>query len=228
MTKLPLTTLFALLLLTPAAPALAEHTPAELEHRRKVFAELAAAAAEAEKLPPCAGLDRLAEAVLKHEPPRDCKKARLFYDYISTKVDRPLRDGCRTLTAHLEGVFRDPLYCENREQPGWLDAQYKATRKIKTEAIETWFDKTLPEIDAILEEAELASSTIVKGEFARMECQLPVLAGMQFRKKQLSLWNQGYGRAEAELSSGCRTGVPPGGVYLDYLRSGIEVDYEAR
>lgn len=206
--------LFLLLGLSISASA-AEPTAEEI-----VAGELHRIAEEAAlHQPPCAAMDRLSEHALKLEPASDCPRAREFYSFILT-IDRYLRDGCQAHVSHAEKTLRDPLYCANREKAGWLDGQHKALHKIMVDAVEPWFDHQPKFIDALSAELASVASGTAKGELARKECSQPVLMGMQYRQKQLWLFNRIRGHSTGAISESCSGNEAPGSAYLRYLRGG--------
>lgn len=196
-----------------------QFTPAELRQRREALSAVFQAAEEAElNLPPCAGLDRVSEAALRYEPARDCPLAQNFEQHI-LKLDRELRDGCRALEQRMETVLRDPAYCAHREKEGWLNAQEEKINEIKREHT-AWFEEPFPDISAAAGGEFVGERPAAKGEFSRMSCALPVMIGMQFRKKQLTLFNQIFGEAGGALSESCSGEDKAGASFLRYLRGG--------
>lgn len=203
------------LLLATTAPAF---TGAELAHRKAVLVEVNKAFSAADSsLPPCAGLDHASETALRIEPGRDCPIAQEFYAYL-VKLDRQARDACRELERAMEATLQDPLYCAKREEAGFLDNEQKKLRELRNRVGDAAF--TSPPSLASLE-GDLFDGAPGKGELAHMRCALPVVIGMQFRKKQLALANKHIGHAEAALSESCSGQRVPGEDFLRYLREGI-------
>jgi hypothetical protein len=197
-----------------------EFTAEELLLRHEAFKKVNHAFGLADsQLPPCAGLDHASEVALRYEPARECKLSQEFFSE-TLQHDRSLRDGCIELSRYMEDILNNPALCYQRSIPGWDRAKRAEIEKIKLRATKKM--ENLPGI------AESKLHEMLRdypdgggaGEMGIMSCYLPVALGLQFRKKQLTLFNQIYGMANFALSENCNSPDNSDASFLRFLREG--------
>jgi hypothetical protein len=173
------------------------YTPEELQKRyQAVKAAQAEATLADSELPPCEGLDRISAEVLKHEPPASCPKARELFGQ-TEKFDLAARNNCRDLTRWMDEHLRDPHFAR-----GYSPDQ---ANKIKTELGD--FRRNLEKENELLLDSRPGDDPDWtnldenggQGEFARMECSLPVSMDLQLAHWEMSLAEKNYGFADTTI-----------------------------
>lgn len=195
------------------AQAAEPYPKADFERREKVLKEVDEAFAYAEaELPPCEAHEHMSNVALRYAPPVSCPKATKFHEYI-LRIDRRIRENCREVSRWMEAELRDPLLCE---VSGRAESNRKKIREYKRNMTQGFADDE-NSTDAFLDQDPEKPI----GEMKNVDCALPVIIGMQFRKKQLSMANRHYGLAEIVLDSVCdENGAEAKDEYLNFLRRG--------
>lgn len=194
-------------------------TESELNERKAILTEFNEASAYADShLPPCEGHDRLSEAFSKHPPPKSCPKSRAFYESIE-KFDSEIRKNCWDMSRWLEDLLRNEDLCSLQASPNELVEAQKKLNDFRKE-INRAFEEQSKDLSADDTGLEFSEEAKGKGEFARNECATPVILGMQFRKRQLSLGNKHYGTANMALDEACNPNGEDKENYLLFLRGG--------
>jgi hypothetical protein len=108
-------------------------------------------------------------------------------------------DSCRELEATMKASMNDNSLCSKSDrQDSILQRARDKVREIK-KSLYSKMEK-IDDSPTSFEEEELESE---KGEFKNLDCALPLLIGMQTRKRALSVANKNLGEADTALESAC-------------------------
>jgi hypothetical protein len=205
---LPLLLLLLLPLASPAAGAV------EAEERKAIVQKIQAVANEADgSLPPCLGHDRHSEAVLRHEPPRSCPKARAYYSQV-VEFDMELRLNCRRLSRWAEASLNKFSRLSAAEARKMEAQEYLLRTHSALKA-----DLKQKHSELQLQEPEKFSGQ--EGEFSREECAFAADLLLNFRLRQFALARKHYDVVNISLSGDSPADAR---AYSDFIRGGEE-DY---
>ncbi|MGZ3706712.1 MAG: hypothetical protein ACXVB9_22250 [Bdellovibrionota bacterium] len=182
--------LFAALLLSHTAIAEVTDsvfTSAEIAHRHEVLANSQAAIKAAARGPACDYLDQLSSAAFLGPPPKaTCAIAFKDYEQLS-RFDQHLRESCRSFSTWIHvklyppfTVTREEIRGKRKEAQGGVlqaNGEYELSPSNGLD-----IDDNFP-----------------AAEQANMDCALPVILLMQYRKKSLQKMQEIYSNAERVL-----------------------------
>ncbi|MCO5142102.1 MAG: hypothetical protein M9962_03320 [Oligoflexia bacterium] len=199
-------------------------TDQELKLRKQAIHEIITAANDAVTIhSPCVGMKLFSEATLKYAPAKECKKAQQIYD-LTLKIDKIYQDNCLSLIDLAEKTLRNSALCENLEEKdnnisGILFSISKLKQKIPDQV-----DKYEEELEQLYTNAsdikQLVDNDIGKGEFAKMECALPVLISLQYKTKLNGMLQMHYSIINTAFDDLCTLDRTELDEYQRYLREG--------
>jgi hypothetical protein len=191
------------------APAFSEKDKKYIEESfqslGKVFSETAF------NTPPCDAHKKRYEAILKYEPPKSCKRATDIF--AKTKdFGKLMQASCEDLSKFMRAELTSKKSCQYSTLLKQL-----GERKIQiTSEVEKKFSDYFEDIQT----DEESGIPLPKGEFAEVKCAISVPLFLQYRKKEVSLMQFHFGRANAEMDDYCEDPTQYKGAYQEYLRHG--------
>lgn len=170
-----------------------------------------------DKIPPCEQHKLLKEAVLRHEPSKDCLKANKLYEEMYLGANRA-EEQCRELSDVFSQILIMGYYCEEKSALENTAELRKAVTRLKghyQRELQMHLDY---EIDDIPFDSEVLYP-LQTGEFRDPTCAVVPIIYLKYRHEVFKMHSKHFGIVDREIDEFCGDGSFQS-LYLDYIRYG--------
>lgn len=179
-----------------------------------VLAQMGKEIEKLDKLPPCEQQKLLKEAVLRHEPSKDCPMARKIYEDIFQGAKRA-EEQCLELLGAITKIFESGKTCKSGTPIDGHDPS-RLVSNLKIQYQNELLKYLENGIDEVPFEGEFPSA---EGEFRDPSCAVMPIVYMLYRKRALSFHAQHFGEVDIGIDDYCNGGYDQP-FYLEYIRYG--------